>query len=51
MTPSQAFDPADFKRNIRIEWRSAAAGWRNWLQVVEAEEGGQRHSAKLVEPS
>ena len=49
MTPSQAFDPAEFKRNIRTEWRSAAAGWRKWLQVVEAEEGGQRHSAKLVE--
>ena len=49
MTSSQAFDPAEFKRNIRTEWRSAAAGWRKWLQVVEAEEGGQRHSAKLVE--
>jgi hypothetical protein len=49
MTPSQAFDPAEFKRNIRTEWRSAAAGWRKWLEVVEAEQGGQRHSAKLVE--
>jgi len=49
MTPSQAFDSAEFKRNIRTEWRSAAAGWRKWLHVVEAEEGGQRHSAKLVE--
>ena len=49
MTPSQAFDPTEFKRNIRTEWRSAAAGWRRWLHVVEAEEGGQRHSAKLVE--
>jgi len=49
MTPSQAFDSAEFKRNIRMEWQSAAAGWRKWLHVVEAEEGGQRHSAKLVE--
>lgn len=32
-----------------MEWQSAAAGWRKWLHVVEAEEGGQRHSAKLVE--
>jgi enediyne biosynthesis protein CalE5 len=47
MTPSDAFDPVEFKRNIRTEWRSAAAGWRKWLPVVEAEEGGQRHSAKL----
>jgi enediyne biosynthesis protein CalE5 len=49
MTPPQAFDSVEFKRNIRTEWQSAAAGWRKWLQVVEAEEGGQRHSAKLVE--
>lgn len=48
MRPSDAFDPVEFKRNIRTEWRSAAAGWRRWLHVVEAEEGGQRHSAKLV---
>jgi SAM-dependent methyltransferase len=46
---SDAFDPVEFKRNIRTEWRSAAGGWRKWLDVVEAEEGGQRHSAKLVE--
>jgi SAM-dependent methyltransferase len=49
MTPSDAFDPVAFKENIRAEWRSAAAGWRTWLPVVEAEEGGQRHSAKLIE--
>jgi SAM-dependent methyltransferase len=49
MTPSDELDPVEFKRNIRTEWRSAAAGWRKWLHVVEAEEGGQRHSAKLVE--
>lgn len=49
MTSSQAFDPAEFKRNIRTEWRSAAAGWRKWLEVVEATEGGKRHSATLVE--
>lgn len=49
MSPSQAFDPAEFKRSIRTEWRSAAAGWRRWLHVVEAGEGGHRHSSKLVE--
>lgn len=49
MTPSDTFDPVAFKENIRTEWRSAAAGWRKWLPVVEAEEGGQRHSAKLIE--
>jgi ubiquinone/menaquinone biosynthesis C-methylase UbiE len=49
MTASDVFDPVEFKRNIRAEWRSAATGWRKWLHVVEAEEGGQRLSAKLVE--
>jgi SAM-dependent methyltransferase len=49
VNPSDAFDPVEFKQTIRTEWRSAAAGWRTWLHVVEAEEGGQRHSAKLVE--
>ena len=49
MAPSEGFDPAAFKENIRSEWRSAAGGWRRWLDVVEAPEGGQRHSAKLVD--
>jgi len=49
MAPSSTFDPAEFKRNIRTEWRSAADGWRRWLDVVEGPEGGQRHSAKLIE--
>jgi SAM-dependent methyltransferase len=48
-TMSDAFDPAEFKAKMRAEWRSAAAGWRTWHDVVEAEEGGQLHSAKLVE--
>ena len=49
MAPSDAFDPVEFKENIRKEWRSAAGGWRRWLHVVESPEGGQRHSAQLVE--
>jgi SAM-dependent methyltransferase len=49
MAPSQEFDPVAFKESIRNEWRSAAAGWKRWLDVVEASDGGQRHSAKLVE--
>ncbi len=42
------FDPAEFKEKVRTEWRSAAAGWRRWHDVVEAEEGGRILSAKLV---
>jgi SAM-dependent methyltransferase len=49
MTAPDAFDPVQFKRNIRAEMRSAAPGWGKWLHVVEAEEGGQRQSAKLIE--
>jgi enediyne biosynthesis protein CalE5 len=49
VAPSDAFDPDEFKRNIRSEWRSAASGWRTWLHVVEAPDGGQRHSVKLVD--
>jgi SAM-dependent methyltransferase len=46
---ADSFDDAEFKAKIRTEWRAAAAGWRTWHDVVEAEEGGQLHSAKLVE--
>ena len=49
MAPTDAFDPVLFKANIRSEWRAAADGWRRWLDVVEAPEGGQRHSDTLVE--
>jgi SAM-dependent methyltransferase len=45
---SDTFDVVEFKAKMRAEWRSAAAGWRKWHHVVEAEEGGQRHSARLV---
>ena len=46
---SSLFDPAEFKVQMRAEWDSAASGWRRWHHVVEAAEGGQLHSAKLVE--
>ena len=46
---ADAFDPTEFKAKMQTEWRSAATGWRKWHDVVEAAEGGQRHSAKLVE--
>jgi SAM-dependent methyltransferase len=49
MALGESFDPVAFKDNIRSEWRSAAEGWQRWLHVVEAPDGGQRHSAKLVE--
>lgn len=49
MTPSEPFDPVEYKRNSRAEWSSAAAGWEKCLHVVEGEEGGQRQNAKLVD--
>jgi ubiquinone/menaquinone biosynthesis C-methylase UbiE len=46
---ADTFNPAEFKQKMRGEWRSAAEGWRRWHHVVEGEEGGKRHSARLVE--
>jgi enediyne biosynthesis protein CalE5 len=46
---SDTFDAEEFKRKMRSEWRSAAEGWRKWHDVVEAEEGGKLHSARLVQ--
>jgi SAM-dependent methyltransferase len=48
MTEPQALDPVAFKQKARQEWNDAAAGWRKWHHVVEGEDGGRRHSAKLV---
>jgi SAM-dependent methyltransferase len=40
--------PTSLKEKARQEWDEAAGGWRKWHDVVEGEDGGQRHSAKLV---
>jgi ubiquinone/menaquinone biosynthesis C-methylase UbiE len=49
MTPAQTFDAGAFKQKMRQEWSDAADGWRRWCHVVEGSDGGQVHSAKLVE--
>jgi hypothetical protein len=49
MAQTQAFNPIAFKQKMREEWSDAADGWRRWCHVVEGKDGGQRHSAKLVE--
>ena len=49
MAQAQAFNPIAFKQKMREEWSDAAGGWRRWCHVVEGEDGGQRHSAKLIE--
>jgi SAM-dependent methyltransferase len=43
------FDPAQYKADLRTEWRNAAPGWRAWLEVLEAADGGQAVSRSLVE--
>ena len=40
MTGTTRFDPAQYKANIRTEWRAAAPGWSAWVGVLEAEDGG-----------
>jgi enediyne biosynthesis protein CalE5 len=44
-----SFDPAQYKADLRTEWRNAAPGWRAWLEVLEAADGGQAVSRSLVE--
>jgi SAM-dependent methyltransferase len=49
MTRTTTFDPAQYKADLRTEWRDAAPGWRAWLEVLEAEAGGGAVSRTLVE--
>jgi SAM-dependent methyltransferase len=49
MTETTTFDPAQYKDSIRTEWRDAAPGWRAWVDVLEAANGGQAVSRSLVE--
>jgi SAM-dependent methyltransferase len=49
MTQTTTFDPAQYKADLRTEWRDAAPGWRAWVDVLEAANGGQAVSRTLVE--
>jgi SAM-dependent methyltransferase len=49
MTGTTSFDPVQYKATIRTEWRDAAPGWRAWVDVLEAEDGGGVVSRTLVE--
>jgi ubiquinone/menaquinone biosynthesis C-methylase UbiE len=49
MTGATTFDPARYKADIRTEWRDAAPGWRAWLEVLEAADGGGTVSRTLVQ--
>jgi SAM-dependent methyltransferase len=49
MTETTSFDPAQYKADLRTEWRDAAPGWRAWLEVLEAADGGQAVSRSLVQ--
>ena len=49
MAGTTTFDPAQDKGSIRTEWRAAAAGWRAWVDVLEATDGGQAVSRALVQ--
>jgi len=48
MTGTTTFDPAQYKATIRTEWRDAAPGWRAWVEVLEAADGGRAVSQTLV---
>jgi SAM-dependent methyltransferase len=49
MTKTPSFDPAQYRDSIRTEWRDAAPGWRAWLEVLEAADGGRAVSRSLVQ--
>ena len=49
MAGTTTFDSAQYKVSIRTEWRAAAAGWRAWVDVLEAADGGQAVSRSLVQ--
>jgi enediyne biosynthesis protein CalE5 len=49
MAGTTTFDPAQYKVSIRTEWRAAVAGWRAWVDVLEAADGGQAVSRALVQ--
>lgn len=49
MASTETFDPVAFKQAQRTDWQRVAPGWSTWLDVLEAEEGGQEVSRKLVE--
>jgi enediyne biosynthesis protein CalE5 len=49
MTKTPTFDPAQYRDSMRTEWRDAAPGWRAWLEVLEAADGGQAVSRTLVQ--
>jgi len=49
MTGTTTFDPAQYKATIRTEWRDAAPGWRAWVEVLEAADGGRAVSQTLVQ--
>jgi enediyne biosynthesis protein CalE5 len=49
MTKTPTFDPAQYRDSIRTEWRDAAPGWRAWLEVLEAADGGRAVSRTLVQ--
>jgi enediyne biosynthesis protein CalE5 len=49
MDTAQTFDPVEFKNGMRAEWGTAAAGWRAWTEMMEAEHAGRAISEKLIE--
>jgi len=48
VTSTETFDPVAYKEVQRSDWQIAAAGWRKWYDVLEADAAGQIVSKKLV---
>lgn len=46
---TQTFDPIEYKEAVRSEWKAAAPGWKKRFETIEAPEGGQVMTRKLLE--
>ena len=49
MTATQTSDDRDYKETVRREWTAAAAGWRKWFEMHEAEAAGRAVTSALLE--
>src|SRR5688572_31788621 len=49
MTATHTSDDGNYKETVRREWTAAAAGWRKWFEMHEAEAAGRAVTSALLE--
>ena len=48
MSSTETTDGHEYKASVRREWTAAAAGWRKWLDMLEAEDAGRAVTRVLL---